>query len=113
MPIENQYLHYYEQIGLPITQEDLLMSDDQDKIVYISLDHDMVYLNHDDNENSFPIKIKGHEWSLLWWMYRLSERKCMFKEYLSEYIVPVCRRYFIDERKRLKDKNDDDDDRGS
>lgn len=81
----------------------MAMSDDQDKVLYVSLDFDMVYYRHEDNPEAFLVKMKGHEWSILWWMYRLSERHCKFTEYLAEYVIPVCRRYFIDERKKKKE----------
>jgi hypothetical protein len=112
MAIENQYLQYYEKIGILITPEDIAMSDDKDKIVYVALDHNIVYYDFSENQNAFPVKVKGHEWSILWWMYRLSERKCEFREYLAEYIIPVCRRYFTEERKKPT-TDEDDNNRGS
>ena len=104
MAIEKQYRELYNLVGIPLTPEDTTVADDRDRIVFVSIDANMVYLNAGENPSAFPLKIDGNQWSLLWWMYRLSERKCRFQDYLSEHLVPACRKHFVAERKRLEER---------
>jgi len=103
MAIEKEHYELYQMVGIYLTPEDFQVSSDEDRIIYISFDHNMIYLNYEDNLNAFPLKIKGNEWSFLWWMYRLSDRRCRFQDYLSEYLIPLCRVHF---KKKRRKKNE-------
>jgi hypothetical protein len=107
MAIEKRYLEYYDIIGLYLTPEDNIMTSEEDRIVFVSLDSNMVYFSSTENRNAFPIKIEGYQISILWWMYRLSERKCRFQEYLSEYLIPACRKYFKTQKDKRKEEDKD------
>lgn len=98
----HQYQKYFDLLGLTITNEDLKMVDESDRIVYVSIDHNKAFFDSSQNETCFPIKIDGKQIATMWWMYRLSERKCTFEDYLAEHLIPICRKFFVQEQKKRK-----------
>lgn len=101
MGIENKYFDLYQAVGLYLQPEDYTMSEYENTgiILYISFPDNMVYLDGSQNSQAWPLKVKGEEFYFIWWMYRLSERKCRFQDYLAEYLIPICRQYFRRRRK--------------